>query len=334
MQAATLLGQVTAQLTDDPKIKSVIDQMSQLVEMQAGGGQGPGDLNRLLSQLTKSGEGSGMDLNIISDFVKACESGETLEAATLLGRATAQLTDDPGLKTLFDQMTRLVEMQAGGGQGVTIERSVAEGGFGASRGRSTGGTRQRRESGGFRGTGQPEVTVASTRWEVPPEIEEVAPVIEEPEELPPLTGVPEGQTVFKGIAPGHSLSGHIREHLGKPETKEKDLEVFEAKDKGVAEATVAFGPDHRVRWARIRLAHELDPELARIAFRVSDPAPRSKGCAFREGTDEGWTEHHASAGVHLYIRGGVVREVWMVRPGEDPAAVKRNAESALGGREQ
>ena len=129
------------------------------------------------------------------------------------------------------------------------------------------------------------------------------------------------------ILPGRSGAKELLGVLGEPVrvAKSGDMVVaeFAARDEGLAQVVGWFESDGMLRLARVRLVHELDPDVAAVAFDVTDEASVVEGDPFGGSTEPGTRTHSYRAdGVHLCERDGVVREIWLTEPYADAETVR------------
>lgn len=316
----------------------------QLMNMFANQGQGGNQLGA-----AQQIQGLGNEFDLITRFMQACQGGDNLTAASLLSEATARYSKNPDHQAALNQMANMLNTLAESSSSTaptTVPSLGAEQTRGApagfqpppsgarqnppnSRGypAATGGgfqparqgdTRQAQDS-GFRAA--PVDTSRPSSGTMPEQTVRES-LQQEPEQPAPDTNVVPSKLGFMGIAPGESKSADIRSHMGSPVKVNKGTEYFESKGKGIAQAAISYDGDGFVRWSRIRLVNQLTPELAEIAFNVMGPAGQSEGCAFADNKDEGWTAHYIDKGIHFYVRGKIVEDVWLTVPGQDLSKVR------------
>ncbi|MFP4055458.1 MAG: hypothetical protein ACLF0G_01145 [Candidatus Brocadiia bacterium] len=111
------------------------------------------------------------------------------------------------------------------------------------------------------------------------------------------------------LTPGKTTRAEVRQRLGEPaEGRGTPAETFADVRPGLAAVTVSYNEDDIVRWARLRLAKQMPPDVAALLFDTTCSPELRPGHPL-EGEGEGTTLSYAGDGVHLYVREGVVREV-------------------------
>jgi len=140
-----------------------------------------------------------------------------------------------------------------------------------------------------------------------------------PEAAAPIQADP---YVFDVLRPGASreavcsgLDQPVSSHRG----AEGDLvEVFEASERGIGRATVWYDATGVVRWARVQLVNRLPAYATALLFDLQGNAEVSPGYAFAPDEDSfGETHSYGREGVHLFVHGDIVREIWLTLPRED-----------------
>lgn len=132
------------------------------------------------------------------------------------------------------------------------------------------------------------------------------------------------------IQPGKTFGLELHDHLGKRYHPSAGVsgwtEGFRAEEKGLQDVVVWYTDQGIVKWARVRLVKAFAPAAARSLFKLKDHATFTDGHAFAKCDDAlGRTEHYLADGVHFYVRGSVVREIWLTIPAADPAKIKAEA---------
>lgn len=101
---------------------------------------------------------------------------------------------------------------------------------------------------------------------------------------------------------------------------------YRAADAGLADATAWCDEKEVVRFARVHLVNELAPSTARLLFDLVGAKEVTEGHAFATTEDPvGTTVHYSADGVHFFVVGDVVRELWRTEPGADPAEIRAAA---------
>lgn len=128
--------------------------------------------------------------------------------------------------------------------------------------------------------------------------------------------------IFDVLRPGSTVEA-VRSGLEQPLSSHRNpegdlVEVFRARPRGVARATVWYDAAGVVRWARVQLVNALPAYAAALLFDLQEEAEVRAGHPFAAGGEPmGETHSYPLAGVHLFVHGGVVREIWLTLPRED-----------------
>lgn len=130
------------------------------------------------------------------------------------------------------------------------------------------------------------------------------------------------------IQPGRTNGFDLRARLGEPVgsavgTGAVELaERFAAPAAGIASLTAWYDPQGVVRWARITPKVELSVAAAAALFDLSSPPGLRPGHPFLENGPDGRTEAYPREGVYLFIKEGVVREIWRTPGNPDETALR------------
>jgi len=141
----------------------------------------------------------------------------------------------------------------------------------------------------------------------------------------PATEVIELERIRPGATAG-SLAPAIGEPFATVPREAYRVLHYRATDAGIADATVWCDEKEVVRFARVHLVNELAPGTARLLFDLVGAKEITEGHAFAT-TEEplGTTIHYTADGVHFFVEGEVVRELWRTEPGVDPAQIRAAA---------
>ncbi len=126
------------------------------------------------------------------------------------------------------------------------------------------------------------------------------------------------------IKPGESTRADMEALLGAP-SGAGALSRYSASAAGLSEVVAGYDKAGVLEWARVALVKQLSPDIAVLLFDNLGAVAIETGNGLGGDTEQGRTEHYREAGVHFYVSGDVVREIWLVRPGADVAAVARAA---------
>jgi hypothetical protein len=122
---------------------------------------------------------------------------------------------------------------------------------------------------------------------------------------------------------GATLTEALGEAFATERREDLLVEHFRKSDAGIADATMWCDEEGTVLWARVHLVNELSPRVARLLFNLVGGKSSTDGHAFAAIEKEmGRTVHYASDGVHFFIEGNIVREIWRTEPRVDPAEIR------------
>jgi len=125
-----------------------------------------------------------------------------------------------------------------------------------------------------------------------------------------------------GVTPGASTRAEMHRALGEPAGgKGSGVEAFRPKDAALRQVTLYYDARDVVRRARFDPAAELSLELASLLFELQGKPRMSRGHPFDPAHKDGDAAHYDVRGVHFYLRDAVVREIWLVVPGDNEPLV-------------
>jgi len=130
------------------------------------------------------------------------------------------------------------------------------------------------------------------------------------------------------IRPGRTNGFDLRARLGEPVgagvgTGTVELaERFAAPAEGITSLTAWYDGQGIVRWARIVPKQELAPAAAAALFDLLTPPSLRPKHPFVETETDGRTEAYPREGVYLFVRDGLVREIWRTAGNPDEAAIR------------
>jgi len=129
-------------------------------------------------------------------------------------------------------------------------------------------------------------------------------------------GAARGATLH-GVTPGRSTRVEMHRQLGAPVAgRGTGEETFEAKGSGLARIALHYDAKGVVRRARFEPAEQLTLDLATLLFELTDKRRSAVGHPFDTTRAQGTSAHYDADGVHFYIRDKIVREIWLVTPGQ------------------
>jgi len=134
------------------------------------------------------------------------------------------------------------------------------------------------------------------------------------------------------VAPG-TFGLELHRVLGEPLENTREIEPhfwreeLAKPDAGYERVTVWYDPEGVVRFARLVLVNELEPEVAGLLFGLRSGATRTEGRAFT-GAEEGHSLHHRRDGVHFFVRDGKVEEIWRTARDADLERVREEARAS------
>jgi len=125
-----------------------------------------------------------------------------------------------------------------------------------------------------------------------------------------------------GVTPGKSTRADVHRSLGAPESgKGTATESFRPADAALKRVVLFYDRKSVVQRACFEPSADLTVGLARLLFEALGKPRMTVGHPFDAARRDGRTAHFDADGVHFYLRDDVVREIWLVVPGERlPAA--------------
>ena len=134
---------------------------------------------------------------------------------------------------------------------------------------------------------------------------------------------------LQGVTPGLSTRAEMHRRLGEPVGgKGTAIETFKPKDAALSRIVVHYRAGDVVGRARFEPAAELTLQLAVLLFEIKGKPRMTKGHPFDPAQQNGEAAHYDTSGVHFHLRDDIVREIWLVVPGDNgpqPAAPKAPA---------
>ncbi len=95
---------------------------------------------------------------------------------------------------------------------------------------------------------------------------------------------------------------------------------------GIRDVLAHYDESGVLLWARVLLERDLPPGVVMLLFDGLGAVEVAPGNVFEAGEPRGGrTEQYKNAGVHLYVAGEVVSEIWLVPPAADAASLVRES---------
>jgi len=128
---------------------------------------------------------------------------------------------------------------------------------------------------------------------------------------------PAAAATLHGVTPGKSTRAGVHCRLGAPQSgKGTATESFRPADAALKRVVLFYGRGNVVHRACFEPAADLPLGLARLLFEARGKPQMTVGHPFDATRRDGRTAHFDADGVHFYLRGDLVREIWLVVPGE------------------
>jgi len=132
------------------------------------------------------------------------------------------------------------------------------------------------------------------------------------------------------IRPGRASRDVMHGLLGNP-SSQGPVEQYEAVPSGLKQVRAWYDSEGRLKYARVTLVRSLRPDIACLLFDSPGIPQVTEGNPFGPADEgRGNTEHYAGRGIHFYIDGGIVREIWLTTPNADIAAIAAEARALEG----
>ena len=132
-----------------------------------------------------------------------------------------------------------------------------------------------------------------------------------------LAGVAAQGASLQGITPGHSTRVEMHRRLGEAvKGTGTAVEQFTAKGSGLARIILYYDAKSLVRRARLDPAEPLTLDLATLLFSLKNKARAMQGHPFDAARGDGRAVHYDADGVKFFLAKEIVREIWLVVPGD------------------
>lgn len=120
-----------------------------------------------------------------------------------------------------------------------------------------------------------------------------------------------------GVTPGKSTRVDVHHRLGAPQSgKGTAIESFRPADAALKRVVLFYDRESVVHRACFEPAADLTLGLARLLFEARGKPRMTVGHPFDAARRDGRAAHFDADGVHFYLRDDLVREIWLVVPGE------------------